>query len=157
MVEQSSSSINICLSPWSRPWCVATKFTEQYGNHTLETLSMRAVTLEHDRHAMSIASMSGSEWFGSQVQGKAFLASQSNTLKELGDVACRSVDTVTSEKSRKLLCVCIQQQLLREVCELSPLRALNSTDFISPVGWPMSAISFKLSYRILFMPKMRYN
>ena len=44
---------------------------------------MRAVTLEHDRHAMSIASMSGSEGFGSQVQGTAFLASQSNTLNEL--------------------------------------------------------------------------
>ena len=84
---------------------------------------------------MSVASISGSEGFASQVQGKAILASQSNALDELGDVACRSADAVTSEKSRKLQCICNRRQLLKEVCELLLLGASNSNDFIYLSSW----------------------
>ena len=95
---------------------------------------MRVVTPEHDRHAMFVNFKLGE--FASQGQDKAFLASQSNTLDELGDVACQPVNTVMSEKSRKLLCFCIRRQVLKEVCELLLLGALNSTNFIHLSHWP---------------------
>jgi len=43
---------------------------------------------------------------------------------------------ITSEKSQVVLCIYIQPQIWREVCELSPLRALNNNDFTYPShGW----------------------
>ena len=63
-------------------------------------------------------------WFVSQVQHQEFLASQVPT-EHFGQ----------SEKFQELLCIDIQQQLLKEVCELSLLRALNSTVLIYLSYW----------------------
>ena len=59
----------------------------------------------------------GVAWrFSSQVQHQVLLASQVPT-EHLGQ----------SEKFQEFLCIDIRQQLLKEVCEPSPLRSLNST------------------------------
>ena len=56
----------------------------------------------------------------------SFLAFQPNALDKLVDMACLLVDAV--RKSKEFLCIYIQWQHWNEVCDISPVGTLNSTN-----------------------------